>query len=67
MKLNTAHIVGSIMAIIGIVLLGSAILEYSIKIPYFAQEGNHALGLVLLAGGLIIALKISEKEDDYYY
>lgn len=66
MKIKITHILGSIIAIIGTILLGSGMFEYDIKVPFFAQEGNFALGFFLIVVGLIIAFKMSEEKEDYY-
>ncbi|KYC52451.1 MAG: hypothetical protein AMQ22_00787 [Candidatus Methanofastidiosum methylothiophilum] len=60
MAIKIAQIVGSIMALMGFILILSSIFGYTIEfLPM--KEGIFALGFVLVTIGLLVASKLPEQ------
>ena len=60
MAIKIAQIVGSIMALMGFILILSRIFGYTIEfLPM--KEGIFALGFVLVTIGLLVASKLPEQ------
>ena len=64
MKVKASHIIGTIIAIIGFLLMSSSIFGYKIEfIPM--ENGVFSLGLIIIVMGLLIAAKFSSDDEDY--